>query len=152
MRPHHFAFALIGLSILLAGCSSPQAGSPDGQASLAPAPVTLNTPVIAPNLARVAHMVRASAEGGYAATFSTQMVQVNRQGQLHVHVYVKGLDSDLEHAIAQAGATDICTARLLGLFQYQAWATPAAVAKIAALPAVYKVAPLNSFPGCRNDQ
>jgi|SRR5690625_528262 len=140
MRTHLVVFALLALPLVLMGCSSTP-DSPSNANTLAAPPVTLMAPKISPELAAVARKVRDAPSAAGAATFSTAAIRVNEQGRIQVHIYVRHLSSRTRHAIAAAGATDISTSRLLGLYQYRAWVTPSAIAKIATLSGVYKVAP-----------
>src|SRR5699024_298530 len=126
--------------LVLMGCSSTP-GTPSNANTLAAAPVTLMAPEEFPQLAVLARKVREAQGAGGAAALSTPAIRVNDEGKIQVHIYVKHWSSHTRHAIAEAGATDISSSRLLGLYQYRAWVTPAAVAKIAALSSVYKVAP-----------
>jgi hypothetical protein len=140
MRSHLVVPVLFVLPLALMGCSSAPS-TPTNANTLAAAPVTLGAPEISPDLAVVAREVRVARRAARAATFSTSAIRVNDQGEIQVHIYVTHWSSHTRNAIVAAGATDISASRLLGLYQYRAWASPSAVAKIGALSGVYKVAP-----------
>ncbi len=141
MKPCHLTLLVFAFPLALAGCGS----STPANSGSAPVPATLSSPEISPPLAAMARKVRAAPNVDAAASLSTRMIRVNHQGQIQVYIYAKHLNSGVKAAIAEAGATDIRPSRPLGL--YQAWASPDALAKIAALPAVYKIAPpVYGFP------
>lgn len=100
---------------------------------------------ISTRLAAVARRVRTAASGTQAAELSSATVHVNKRREIQVYIHVKQLDPALEKAIVEAGAREVRESRPLGL--YQAWATPAAIERIAGLPEVTKIAPpVYGFP------
>ncbi|MGH7057557.1 MAG: hypothetical protein ACREFZ_06675 [Acetobacteraceae bacterium] len=141
MKPRYLALFMLSFPLALAGCGS----STPASNTAAPAPATLSTPEISPPLAAMARKVRAARSGSAAAAFSSRLIRVNDQRQIQVYIYVKHLNSGIRQSIAEAGAADIRPSQALGL--YQAWASPDALAKIATLRAVYKIAPpVYGFP------
>lgn len=93
----------------------------------------------------MARRVAAVSTGTQAAALSSPLMRVNRKRQIQVYIHVSQLNRALEKAIAGAGASDVRASRSLGL--YQAWATPAAIERIAALSGVIRVAPpVYGFP------
>lgn len=134
--------------------TAPGAPPPRTIAAASTAPGTLSAPSpasavsggkISPRLRTVAGRVAAAATGTQAAALSSAMVRVNHRREIQVYIHVSRLSPALEKAIAGAGASDVRASPALGL--YQAWATPAAIERIAGLSGVTRVAPpVYGFP------
>ncbi len=151
MRYLRFALPVLVGSLALAACGvNPQPATSPAPAT-APAPVsapaaaTLANPKIAPGLTAMARKVRAAPTSSDAAALATPMIRVNGQREIQIYIHVSRLAPDVEQAIGDAGANAVRPSEPLGL--YQAWASPAALARIADLPAVTKITPpVYGFP------
>lgn len=100
---------------------------------------------IGARLAAMAKRVSTAANGTQAAALSSSTAHVNKQGEIQIYVYVKQLTPALETALVKAGVHDVSASPPLGL--YQAWASPAAIERIATLPGVTKITlPVYGFP------
>lgn len=141
MQSRHLAPALIALPLVLAGCGATGPAAGGGSGPSAPSAATLSNPAIASTLAKMARRVRAAPSARAAAALSTRMVRVNEQRRIQVYIHVQQLTPALEQGIAAAGAAELRPSKPLGL--YQAWVSPAALAKIATLDGVTKITPPN---------
>ncbi|GEM_PF-1649320 len=132
---------LLGGLGLLSGCA-PKSVSPPLQN---PAPAATGAGMIVPNpkissrIVAMSRRVRATPGGSARAGLSTFFVHVNAAGQIQVYIRVKALAPALQARLRTAGASGIRPSVALGL--YQAWATPEAIQRIAALPEVTRITP-----------
>ncbi|MDN5864830.1 MAG: hypothetical protein L0I62_06395 [Gammaproteobacteria bacterium] len=141
LKIFRLAPVLLVFPLALAGCGVPKSASNAASDSpdQAPAPATLSNAVIATPLVVMARQVRAADSATAAAALSNRLIHVNDQRQIQVYIHVKALGADLQQTLGEAGATDILVSKPLGL--YQAWVTPDALARIAALKAVTRITP-----------
>lgn len=146
MQNASVVFAVVACAAALASCSQDH---PRPDAAIAPASVpapastpvqvTLANPKIAPVLAAVARRVRTASKASTEAARSTALVHVNAAGELQAYVHVTRIAPDVENALHQAGAQVERASAALGV--YQVWAAPAALERIATLPAVTRITP-----------
>jgi len=139
------AAAVAGAAVLVA-CSQKHPAPAAGEApasvpapASAPAGATLGNPKIAPVLAATARKVRAALDASAAKGLSTRFVHVNGAGQIQIYVRVSHFGDDVRAALEKAGARVERASQPLGV--YQAWATPAALERLAALPEVTRITP-----------
>jgi len=130
----------------LCACSRPQ---PAPAADVAPASVaapasapagaTLGNPKIAPVLAATARKVRSAPNASAASGLSTRFVHVNARGEVQVYIRVTRFGADVRAELEKAGARVEQASKPLGV--YQAWASPAALERLATLAAVTRITP-----------
>lgn len=151
MRDLRPILAVAAFSSALAACGAhPRhaAGVPpasDASPATTPAAATLANPKIAPALAALARRVRAASTSTVAAALTTAMIRVNDRREIQIYIHVTRLAPEVEQAIGEAGANAVRPSKPLGL--YQAWASPAALARIADLPEVTRISPpVYGFP------
>lgn len=149
MRSSRFVLLTLLCSLVLAACGARPAhetGSvPAGTVLSAAAAATLANPKIAPTLAAMARKVRAAPTNTAAAVLSTSTVRVNKRREIQIYIHTALLAPDVARAIGAAGASAVRPSQALGL--YQAWASPAALVRIANLSVVMKITPpVYGFP------
>lgn len=151
MRDLRLILAVAALCPALAACGAPPqhtAGVPPASVAspaTTPAAATLANPKIAPALAAMARKLRAAPTNTAAAALTTAMVRVNDRREIQIYIHVTRLAPEIEQAIGEAGANSVRASKPLGL--YQAWASPAALARIADLPEVTRISPpVYGFP------
>lgn len=94
---------------------------------------------ISPELAAMAKQVRAAPDVSAASALSNRRIHVNAQGQIQVFVYVDHVDAAMKNRLIRAGARVELGEESMKV--YQAWASPAALARISRLPGVVRITP-----------
>jgi len=146
MRRLYVLLAVSATAAGLAACSqkqpSPSAGvkpaSVPAPAS-APSGATLGNPKIAPALAATARKVRTAPDASAAKALSTRLVHVNESGQIQIYVRVTHFGDAVKARLEKAGADVERGSKTMGV--YQAWASPAALERVASLPEVTRITP-----------